>query len=376
MIHPGQASVLFAVTLWPWLAALLLYLTPSDRRFPAGMTFALAGGVLTPFAVWLLPGSDPLSAACSCLVALVPALLLHGGEERKRQSGMVLSFAVTGCALQALNVRDVFAVTALCGVGFVLSAWRAARRAQRASFVWDMTRSRLAGVVVAALGAAWLTLGRQVGGDILSGNGGMLGSVFLAAGLGMMAGLGPAPVPEEHDDMAENLLEIALRFAAIALIWRLNAVSVVRDIVLAAGFVTLLMMGIRRAQSIVGLLSGVIGLAAVAAAFGAGNAVVLLCLAALGLAVGLRWVRVERLLQLGAGVPPSPVFVALLAMGLALPVTWFVVVMVLWLPALWRVGKEHYAVGAWMNRFELGLILIGVAGLCLLQWHPAPVWRP
>ncbi|GBR44830.1 hypothetical protein AA106556_0555 [Neokomagataea tanensis NBRC 106556] len=191
-----------------------------------------------------------------------------------------------------------------------------------------------------------------------------------------MAGLGPAPVREEHDDIAENLLEIALRFAAIVLIWRLNAVLVVRDIVLAAGFVTLLMMGLGRVQSTVGLLSGVMGLAAVAAAFGAGNAVVLLCLAALGLAVGQRWVRAERLLQLGAGVPPSPVFVALLAMGLALPTMWFVVVMVLWLPALWRVGTEHYAAGVWMNRFELGLILIGCAGLYLLQWHPEPVWKP
>lgn len=378
MIKPGPASILFAVTLWPWLAALLLYLTPSNRRSKTAMTFAVAGGVLTPFAVWFLPGSDPLSAACSCLVAVVPAVLLYQGMKKGAQSGVLLSFLVTGCALLALSVRDVFAVTALCGAGFVLSAWRAAHRTQSASFVWDMTRSRLAGVMIAALGAAWLMLVRQAadGAETLSGAGSALGCVFLAAGLAMMAGLGPSPLLEERDDTAEGLLEMALRFAVLVLIWRLNTLPMVRDIILAAGFVTLFMMGMRKLKSTVDVLSGVMGLAAIAAAFGAGNAVVLLCLAALGLAAGQHWVREGRLLQLGAGVPPSPVFIALLALGLVLPFSVFVAVMVLWLSALWRVEKGYAAADFWGSRFEVALLVISFAGLFLLQWHPEPVWKP
>ncbi|QDH24088.1 hypothetical protein D5366_01080 [Neokomagataea tanensis] len=378
MINAGPASLLFAVTLWPWLAAFLLYLTPASRQISTAMTFAVAGGVLTPFAVWLLPGNDPLAAGCSCLVSFVPLLVLRAGDDHYVGKGMVFSFAVVGCALQALNIRDVFAVTALCGTGLVLSAWRAASRAQRASFVWDMTRSRLAGVVVAALGAAWLALGRQagVGTETGLGGGSVLGGVFLAAGLGMMAGLGPSPVPEEHEDTAENLLEVALRFAAIVLIWRLNTAPLVREIILAAGFVTLLMMSSRRQKTPIGLLSGLVGLAAIAAAFGTGNAVVLLCFSALLLAAGPRWINNEYLLLLGAGAPPSPVFVAFLALGLALPLSWSVALFVVWLPALLRIRKDYHRAGLAMSRFDIGVLAMGLASALLLQWHPEPVWRP
>ena len=75
-MHPlAPVGTLFAVTVWPLLAAFLLFLTPENRQSASSRTFAVAGLAITPLAVWLMPGTDALAAACSCIVTAIPLLL-------------------------------------------------------------------------------------------------------------------------------------------------------------------------------------------------------------------------------------------------------------------------------------------------------------
>ncbi|EHH67180.1 hypothetical protein [Gluconobacter morbifer] len=363
-MHPlAPIGTLFAVTVWPLLAALLLLLTPENRQTASSMTFSVAGVIMTPLAVWLLPGVDALAAAASSVVAFMP-LLLPPAEDR---TGRILPFLVTGCALLALNVHSAFAVTVLCGAGTVLLAWREGRGTRRAAIVWDMARSRLGGVVLAVLGAALLPMEQSP-----------LGAVLLTVGLCMMAGLGPSPVagPEAA------LLDTGLRFAALMLMLRMNSHPLVHLLVLVAGFGTLVMTVVAQRTERVVSLPTLSALGAIAAAVNEGGAMILLLVSALGLAfMDLRH-EGRSAEALAAGGAPWPVFCALVGIGRSLDPGALVLLVLCLLPGLMAVRtmrllplreKGRRGVGPMV---ELALLVCGLCGPFVLVWHPVAGWRP
>ena len=355
-------NVLSAVTTWPLLAAFLLFVTPDSRQKASGLTFAVAGALLTPLAVVLMPGTDAFAAACSCAVALMPLLLPPGADRASR----ILPFLITGCALIALNVHSALAVTVLCGAGIVLLAWREGRGTQKASSVWDMARSRLCGVVLGALGAALLPMQHQS----------PLGPVLLAIGLCMMAGLGPSPAPRS----AAALMDTCLRFAAIVLMMRLNTQPLVHVLVLVAGFASLLMaVTASGARVALPMLSA---LAAISAATGEAAAVLLLLIAALGTTTLETRGKSTETDAIFWGSAPWPVFCALILIGRSLEIAllWLLVGCValglrgaslpLILPA-WQRGERNMVAFV-----EVALLLCGLTAPLLLVWHPVAGWRP
>lgn len=364
MLHPlAPVGTLFAVTVWPLLAAFLLMMTPANRQPASSLTFAVAGAFMTPVAVWLMPGADALAAACSCAVAVMP-LLLPPAMDRV---GRILPFLVTGCALMALNVHSAFAVTVLCGAGTVLLAWREGRGEQKAAIVWDMARSRLGGVVLGVLGASLLSMQQSP-----------LGPVLLTVGLCMMAGLGPSPVPEPE----AALLDTGLRFAAILLMLRLNGHALVHLLVLIAGLGTLLMKMTIRSPGRGNFLPVLAALGAIAAAVGEGGAIVLLLITALGLAVLERQGSVERYEMIAGGMAPWPVFCALLAIGRSLDPVMLALMILCLLPALKQVRLAGLLPSGLTVKagiipvMEAVLLVVGVCGPLFLIWHPVPGWRP
>ncbi len=363
-MHPlAPVGTLFAVTVWPLLAAFLLLMTPPGRQAVSSRTFAIAGALMTPVAVWLMPGADALAAACSCVVAVMPLLLPPAGD----RVGRILPFLVTGCALMALNVHSAFAVTVLCGAGTVLWAWREGRGAQKAAIVWDMARSRLGGVILGVLGASLLSMEQSP-----------LGPVLLTVGLCMMAGLGPSPVPEPD----AVLLDTGLRFAAILLMLRLDGHPLVHILVLVAGFGTLIMRMAGQSRGRGVFLPILSSLGAIAAAVGEGSAIVLLLVASVGLAVLERQNDGSRYEMVAAGVAPWPVFCALLAIGRSLEPLLLVLMIVCLLPGLRQVRLAGLMPsglslkGGIVPAVEVVLLLVGLCGPLLLAWHPAPGWRP
>lgn len=366
-MHPlAPVGTLFAVTVWPLLAALLLFLTPENRQPASSVTFAVAGLVITPLAVWLMPGTDALAAACSCIVTAIPLLLPQAPD----RTGRILPFLVTGCALLALNIHSAFAVTVLCGAGTVLLAWREGRGPRKALVVWDMARSRLGGVVLGLLGASLLPMPQS-----------SLGAVLLTVGLCMVAGLGPSPAPAPE----AALLDTGLRFSALMLMFRLSAYPLVHLLMLIAGFGTIIMLVSSRST---GASSGrsmplpmLSAFGALAAATGEGTALVPLLLAALGLTVlNLRGAGGED--GIAAWAAPWPVFCALVGIGRSLETGQLVLLVVCLLPSLWSV--RHVTLLPALARGERGtvaviqvvLLLGGLCGPLFLAWHPVTGWRP
>ncbi|GBR13836.1 hypothetical protein [Gluconobacter frateurii] len=363
-MHPlAPVGTLFAVTVWPLLAAFLLMLTPANRQPASSLTFAIAGAIMTPIAVWLMPGADALAAACSCAVAVMPLLL----PPAKDRTGRILPFLVTGCALMALNVHSAFAVTVLCGAGTVLLAWREGRGAQKAAIVWDMARSRLGGVILGVLGASLLSMEQSP-----------LGPVLLTVGLCMMAGLGPSPVPEPE----AALLDTGLRFAAILLMLRLDHHALVHLLVLVAGFGTLIMKMAVQSKGRGQFLPVLAALGAIAAAVGEGSAIVLLLITSLGLAVLEREGEAGRYRTVADGMAPWPVFCALLAIGRSLEPFLLALMIVCLLPGLKNVRlaglmPSGLALKSGMvPMVEAALLAVGLCGPLLLAWHPTPGWHP
>ncbi|MBS1103952.1 hypothetical protein JK202_13195 [Gluconobacter sp. Dm-62] len=362
-MHPlAPVGTLFAVTVWPLLAAFLLFLTPENRQSASSLTFAVAGLVITPLAVWLMPGTDALAAACSCIVTAIP-LLLPQAQDR---TGRILPFLVTGCALLALNIHSAFAVTVLCGAGTVLLAWREGRGPRKALVVWDMARSRLGGVVLGLLGASLLPMQQS-----------SLGAVLLTVGLCMVAGLGPSPAPAPE----AALLDTGLRFSALMLMLRLSAYPLVHLLMLIAGFGTIIMLVSSRSSGRSMSLPMLSAFGALAAATGEGTALVLLLLAALGLAVlDLRGAGGED--GIAAGAAPWPVFCALVGIGRSLETGQLVLLVVCLLPALWSV--RHMTLLPAFARGERGMVAVmqavlllgGLCGPLFLAWHPVTGWRP
>ncbi|MBS1026614.1 hypothetical protein [Gluconobacter albidus] len=362
-MHPlAPVGTLFAVTVWPLLAAFLLCLTPENRQSASSRTFAVAGLVITPLAVWLMPGTDALAAACSCIVTAIPLLL----PQARDRTGRILPFLVTGCALLALNVHSAFAVTILCGAGTVLLAWREGRGPRQAAIVWDIARSRLGGVVLGLLGASLLPMQQS-----------SLGAVLLTLGLCMVAGLGPSPAPAPE----AALLDTGLRFAALMLMFRLSVYPLVHLLMLVAGFGTLLMLVLSRSTGRAISLPMLSALGAVAAAAGEGLALVLLLLSALGLGV-LDLHEAEGAEVIGAGAAPWPVFCALVGIGRSLETAQLVLLVLCLLPALWSVRPMTLLPA--FGRGERGLVAVmqavlllgGLCGPLLLAWHPVTGWRP
>ncbi|GBR68328.1 hypothetical protein [Gluconobacter kanchanaburiensis] len=367
-MHPlAPVGTLFAVTVWPLLAAFLLALTPENRQASSSLTFAVAGLVVTPLAVWLMPGTDALAAACSCIVTAIP-LLLPPAQDR---TGRILPFLVTGCALLAFNVHSAFAVTVLCGAGAVLLAWREGRGARKAAIVWDMARSRLGGVVLGLLGASLLPMHQS-----------SLGAVLLTVGLCMVAGLGPSPASAPE----AAILDTGLRFSALMLMLRLSDYPLVHLLMLIAGFGTLLMLVSSRSSGRAFSLPMLSALGILAAATGEGPALVLLLLAALGLAaIGLAHQDpggADEENGIAAGSAPWPVFCALVGIGRSLGSGNLALLVVCLLPALWSVrhmtllpasGREG---GHLVLVIQAVLLLGGLCGPLFLAWHPVTGWTP
>lgn len=304
---------LFAVLCWPFLVALLLW---ASGRTGQGRGLALAGAVMSLLALVLFPhGLSFVQTAALGLEACAPFLLFltapaaaapwqtyapaQAGarnwedfsenaslevlererpplsEAERREEGVAerLPFLVTGCALMALSIRSVLAVTVALGAGAVVLAWWDGRGARRAKSAWDMVRVRLCGVILSAFGAALLQA-LPVSPD--SAQGATLSAVMLVVGLGMMAGLGEPRPPAP----SFGLLEAGLRFGALFLLLQLAVSPLTQELTLLAGLAGLWLAVLGSGKTFP-LLSVLTALGALAAGACQENALLLLFCAAL-----------------------------------------------------------------------------------------------
>lgn len=300
-----------ALLAWPFLAAFLLAVMPRAGRRAGGLTFAVAGAILTPPAVFLAAGVDAVAAWASCLVALGPlALLLERSGEAPAPF-----FLAAGCVLAAVNARAPLAVTAAVGAGTALLGWTVWRGSGSAVIAWDGARLRLAGVALAMLGAALLPGGAPAG------------AALLAVGLCVTAGLGSAP----SGGSAGAVLEAGLGFASLLLLLRLDSLPAARLVALLAGFGGLAVRG----------GASLPALGAIAAATGEGVALLLLLAASLGAALLARFGRgYASMLVLAAS--PGPVFIALALIASRLGPAPAVLLAALLLPGLAHSGLARF----------------------------------
>ncbi|QDH16406.1 hypothetical protein [Swingsia samuiensis] len=364
-MHPFAPIItLFAVTVWPLLAALLLLITPQSRQKASSLTFAIAGAIITFIAAWLLPRSDALAACCSCIVAAMPLLLPNVQQDRV---GYILPFLVTGCVLMAMNVHSAFVIIVLCAAGTVLLAWREGRKAQQATLIWDMARLRLGGVIIAILGVSLLSVEQSP-----------IGSVLLTVGLCMMAGLGPSSFP----GVEATLLDTGLRFAALLLMLRLSSYVWVHFFILIAGFGTLMMTVWGPHQGRKAFLPILTALGAIAAGVGEGAALIVLLFVSFALAALDQRIKVTNYDMIAVGMAPWPIFCVLIAIGRSLNSFLLILMVMCLIPELKKIKSIRlfpagpYKEFGWVPVIESLLLIVGLCGPLMLAWHPVSGWTP
>lgn len=145
--------------------------------------------------------------------------------------------------------------------------------------------------------------------------------------------------------------------------FRLSAYPLVHLLMLIAGFGTIIMLVSSRSSGRSMSLPMLSAFGALAAATGEGTALVLLLLAALGLAVlDLRGAEGED--GIAAGAAPWPVFCALVGIGRSLETGQLVLLVVCLLPALWSV--RHRTLLPAFARGERGMVAVMQAVLLLV----------
>ncbi|WP_051625751.1 hypothetical protein [Kozakia baliensis] len=219
---------LLLVPCWPLLAACLLSLTPTANLRSSAKSFALIGLIISVCLTPFMPGQDGLSNGARLLVACVPWLARRGEIGR---IGVIVPFLACFCIMLALTAHAVLPIAALLGLAAALLALHEAAGAVRARVAWELARIRLAGAILALLGAT-LT------GSSTQPDAARLGDLLLAVGLCLLAGLGPSPqgIPEMG---RPAVLDMLLRIGALALMLRLPDRDVTHMVFLLAGLGTL-----------------------------------------------------------------------------------------------------------------------------------------
>ncbi|CAI9121357.1 hypothetical protein [Brytella acorum] len=370
---------LLLVPCWPLLAGFLLLLLPRDQTNVAGRFLAASGLVVAALFTPFMPEQDVLSDVVRLLAASIPFLAWRDGLGR---AAAVVPFFATSCVMLALTVHQVLAVVALLGLASAFLALYDAAGAVRARSAWETAQLRVAGVMMALLGATFTTLSATaVGSGTLR-----TGDLLLSVGLCLIAGLGHVPAPPPAGRPA--LLDILPRLGASALMLRLPAHDVTDAVFLALGLVTLWLCAFRQRAG-GALFAAMMALCAGASGGGGSDrgmaaespvlvAGLLFCIAATALATERiddrqrAWMETAQppsplfmgsLLLLAELLPGHPLMAALILGGLGLQVA--------------RAGP-----GDWprrMDRADLmfwGLVLVGLLSPLLLLWPLALAWHP